>query len=193
MERYNEIVNNWYVKLRPLFLNYIHKCIPGLRIEDIEDIYSETFLAVRENLLNNRVKPDTKWKSYIFQIGYNMSINRAKQEGKKVEVIETSNDDDIDADKKFETKISLMDLINEDDDKELIERKHEVLKRELRYLSDNCETILTGFYFGGLSLKEIMYEINYKTVDSVKAKKANCMKRLTERVKVAFKMLNLID
>ena len=86
-----------------------------------------------------------------------------------------------------------MDLLSEDDDKELIERRHEVLKQELRYLSSNCETIITGFYYEKLSLKEIMLEINYKTVDSVKAKKSNCMKRLTERVKVAFKMLNLID
>lgn len=193
MEKYNEIVTQWYEKLRPLFLNYIHKCIPGLRVEDIEDIYSEAFIAVRENLLNNRVKADTKWKSYIFQIGYNMAINRAKQEGRKVEVSDNSSDDDIDAGKKFETRISLMDLLSEDDDKELIERRHEVLKQELRYLSSNCETIITGFYYEKLSLKEIMLEINYKTVDSVKAKKANCMKRLTERVKVAFKMLNLID
>ena len=193
MERYNEIVNNWYVKLWPLFLKYISKNTHGLRIEDIEDIYSDTFLAVRENMLNNRVKPDTKWKPYIIQIGYNMAVNRAKQEGKKVEIIDNSNDDDIDADRKFETQISLMDLINEDGDKELVERRHEALKQEIRYLSSTCETIIVGFYYEKRSLKDIMYEINYKTVDSVKSKKANCMKRLTERVKVAFKMLNLID
>ncbi|MBR5640208.1 MAG: sigma-70 family RNA polymerase sigma factor [Muribaculaceae bacterium] len=193
MEEYNEIVNDWYVKLRDLFLNYIHKHIPGLRIEDIEDIYSETFIAVRENMLNNRVKEGTKWKSYIFQIGYNMAINRMKQEGKKMEIIDNSNDDDIDADRKFETQISLMDLINEDDDKEQLEKRIETLKREIRYLPEPCETILKDFYFGGFSMTEIMYEINYKTADSVKARKNKCMNQLKERVKVAFKMLNLID
>lgn len=193
MEEYNEIVNEWYVKLMDLFLNYIHKHIPGLRIEDIEDIYSDTFLAVRDNLLNNRVKPDTKWKAYIFQIGYNMAINRAKQEGKKVEAIATPSEDDIDADRKFETQISLMDLINEDDNKELLEQRIEVLKREIRYLPDPCETILKDFYFAGLSMTEIMYEINYKSADSVKARKNKCMNQLKERTKVAFTMLNLID
>lgn len=193
MEEFNEIVNDWYVKLRDLFINYIHKHIPGLHIEDIEDIYSDTFIAVRENILNNRVKEGTKWKAYIFQIGYNMAINKMKQEGKKVETTETSNDDDIDATRKFETQISLMDLINEDDDKELLEKRIEVLKREIHYLPEPCETILKDFYFGGFSMKEIMEEIGYKTTDSVKARKNKCMNRLIERIKVAFTMLNLID
>lgn len=193
MEEYSQIVNDWYVGLRSLFINYIHKRIPALRIEDIEDIYSDTFIAVRENMLNNRVASGTNWKAYIFQIGYNMAVNKMKQEGKKVQTIERPADDDIDADEKFQTKLSLQDFADEDDDKETQEKRAEVLKREMRYLPEPCETILKDFYYGGFSMTEIMDEIHYNSTDSVKSMKNRCMKRFKERVMLAFKMLNLID
>ena len=142
MEEYNQIVNDWYVGLRSLFINFIHKRIPGLRIEDIEDVYSETFIAVRENMLNDRVASGTNWKAYIFQIGHNMAINKMKKESKKVQAMEGASDDDIDADEKFQTKLSLQELIDEDDDKEQLEKRIEVLKREIKYLPEPCETIL---------------------------------------------------
>ena len=63
MGEYNQIVNDWYIKLMNLFINYIHKRLPVLRIEDIEDVYSETFIAVRQNMLNNKVVSGTNWKA----------------------------------------------------------------------------------------------------------------------------------
>lgn len=193
MEEYSQIVNDWYVGLRSLFINYIHKRIPALRIEDIEDIYSDTFIAVRENMLNNRVASGTNWKAYIFQIGYNMAINKLKQESKKVTAADRPSDDDIEADKKFETQISLQDLIDDDEDPELLEQRIEVLKREMRYLPEPCETILKDYYFGGFSMAEIMDEIHYNSTDSVKSMKNRCMNKFKARISVAFKMLNLID
>ena len=193
MEEYNQIVNDWYVGLRSLFINFIHKRIPGLRIEDIEDVYSETFIAVRENMLNDRVASGTNWKAYIFQIGHNMAINKMKKENKKVQAMEGASDDDIDADEKFQTKLSLQELIDEDDDKEQLEKRIEVLKREIKYLPEPCETILKDYYFGGFSMAEIMAEIHYNSTDSVKSMKNRCMNRFKIRIKTAFKMLNLMD
>jgi len=194
MENYTQIVNDWYVGLRSLFINYIHKRIPALRIEDIEDIYSDTFIAVRQNMLAGKVASGTNWKAYIFQIGYNMAINKLKQESKMVQAGDNSGDDDIDDDERFQTRMSMRELSNEDDeDKELLESRIEVLKREMRYLPEPCETILKDFYYGGFSMADIMDEIHYNSTDSVKSMKARCMSRFKERIKVAFKMLNLID
>ncbi|MBR2145907.1 MAG: sigma-70 family RNA polymerase sigma factor [Muribaculaceae bacterium] len=193
MEKYNQIVNEWYVGLRSLFINYIHKRLPALRIEDIEDVYTETFIAVRQNLLNNKVASGTNWKAYIFQIGYNMSINKMKQESKLVQASDRPSDDDVDADEKFQTQMSLQDLIDDSDDKEQAEQRIAVLRREMTYLPEPCETILKDFYFGGFSMAEIMDEIHYNSVASVKSMKNRCMNKFKERVRVAFKMLNLID
>ena len=193
MEEYNQIVNDWYVKLRSFFINNIHSKYPNLYIEDIEDLYTEAFIAVRDNMIKGRVASDTNWKSYIFRIGLNMAANKSKQESKKVQAIEQNDDDDLDPHEKFQTKLSLNDLIDEDDDKEALEQRFEIIMREIKYLPEPCETILKDFYFGGFSLTEIMEEIHYKTTKAVKAMKYRCLTKLKERVMIACKMFNLTD
>lgn len=193
MNDYEIIVNEWYLKLRNLFINTIHNRFSDLPIEDIEDVYSETFMAVRKNLIDGTVKEGTNWKSYIFRIGLNMAINKVKKEDKTLRALDQPVDDNIDADEKFQTRLSLKDLVDEDDDKQQLEKRLEVLGREIRYLPEPCETILKSFYYGKFSLSEIRDEIHYKTTDAVKAMKYDCMKRLRERIKIAFKMLDLTD
>jgi len=193
MDDYEIIVNDWYLRLRNHFINTIHNRLPVLSIEDIEDVYSEAFMAVRDNLLNGAVKEGTNWKSYIFRIGLNMAINKAKKEGKMVHAIDKPTDDDIDVEERFETSLSINDLVDEEDDKERLEKRLEVLGREIRYLPEPCETILKSYYYGQFSLTDIMEEIHYKSTDAVKAMKYRCMTRLKDRIKMAFKMLNLTD
>ncbi len=193
MNDYEIIVNDWYLKLRNFFINTIHNEFPDMPIEDIEDVYSETFMAVRKNLIDGTVKEGTNWKSYIFRIGLNMTINKVKKDDKTLRALNQPADDDIDADEKFQTRLSLKDLVDDDDDKEQLEKRLEVLGREIRYLPEPCETILKSFYYGKFSLSEIRDEIHYKTTDAVKAMKYNCMKRLRDRIKIAFKMLDLTD
>ena len=191
MEDYNNIVNDWYLKLRSHFINTIHSKFPVLQIEDIEDVYSEAFIAVRQNLLNGKVREDTDWNKYILTIGYNMAVNKITKERKMVRPVNNPADDDIEADEKFQTRLSLMDLVDEDDNRELVEKRIEVLSREIKYLPEPCETILKSFYYGEFSMTEIMDEIHYKTVDAVKAMKYRCFNRLKDRVKMVFKMMNL--
>lgn len=191
MEEYNNIVNDWYLKLRNRFINKIHNKYPVLHIEDIEDVYSETFIAIRQNLLNSKVREDTNWDKYIMTIGLNMAANKVKKERKIVRPLNNQADDDIDANEKFETQLSLMDLVGEDDNRELLEKRIEVLSKEIKYLPEPCETILKSFYYGEFTMTEIMDEIHYKTTDAVKAMKYRCISRLKERMKLVCKMLNL--
>lgn len=191
MENYNSIVNDWFLKLRNRFINNIHNKFPALRIEDIEDVYSEAFIAVRKNLLNGLVRENTRWDNYILTIGQNMAANKVKKESKFVQPNRANVNDDIDADEKFQTMISLKDLVAEDDNKELLEKRIEVLSREIKYLPEPCETILKSFYYGGFSMTEIMSEIHYKTTDAVKAMKYRCISRLKDRMMIVYKMLNL--
>lgn len=188
MEDFSQIVANWFVSLRNPFINYIHKALPVLGLDEIEDIYSETFIAIRKNLMEGNVASGTKWKAYIFQIGYNMAVNKAKQSSRFIQAIETT-ENDIVANNRFETYISLKDVVEEEDNETKIQRIA-ILEREIRYLPEPCETILKDFYYGGFSMTEIMSEIHYQSTDSVKAMKNRCMNKLRERIKLALGMLD---
>lgn len=193
MEKFYQVVNDLYLKLMNPFINYIHKWVPSLRIEDIEDIYNDTFITVRQNIIDNKVESDTKWKAYIIRIGLNMALNKAKKENKFVKADDREADDDIDATERFQTQISLHDIIDNSEETNMKEMRLAVIQREVGYLPEPCETILKDFYYGGMAMTEIKEEIHYKTADAVKARRYWCMQRLKERVMMAFTFLNLID
>lgn len=189
MEDFSQIVTNWFVSLRNPFINYIHKALPILSLDEIEDIYSDTFIAIRKNLMDGNVSSGTKWKAYIFQIGYNMAVNKAKQSSRFVQVKEMTSNDDIDATNRFDTYLSLQEVMEEEDN-ETKSQRLSILEREIKYLPEPCETILKDYYYGGFSMTEIMSEIHYQSTDSVKSMKNRCMNKLRERIKLALGMLN---
>ena len=189
MEDFSQIVTNWFVPLRNPFINYIHKALPILSLDEIEDIYSDTFIAIRKNLMDGNVSSGTKWKAYIFQIGYNMAVNKAKQSSRFVQVKEMTSNDDIDATNRFETYLSLQEVMEEEDN-ETKSQRLSILEREIKYLPEPCETILKDYYYGGFSMTEIMSEIHYQSTDSVKSMKNRCMNKLRERIKLALGLLN---
>lgn len=191
MEDYSQIVNDWYASLRNTFVNFIHSRFSNLDFDEIQDIYNDTFMAIYNNLQQGRVKSDTKWKSYIFQIGINMALSKSKENGKLVRPNERNNDDDVDSQERFETGITFNTLISEDDMAEKKQLINDILLREIASLPEPCETILKDFYFGGFSMSEIKDEIHYQTNDSVKAMKNRCMNRLRNRIKTTFMFLDI--
>lgn len=62
---YEEIVRQWYNRLRPEFLRRLTTKYSGLSLYDAENLYQDTFIAVQENLILGRIKEDTSWSSYI--------------------------------------------------------------------------------------------------------------------------------
>ena len=100
----------------------------------------------------------------------------------------TSNDD-IDATNRFETYLSLQEVMEEEDN-ETKSQRLSILELEIKYLPEPCETILKDYYYGGFSMTEIMSEIHYQSTDSVKSMKNRCMNKLRERIKLALGLLN---
>ncbi len=49
-------------------------------------------------------------------------------------------------------------------------------------LGDGCKKILTLFYYGNLSMKEILEQTNYDNEQVVRNKKHKCLKELTKLV-----------
>ena len=50
-QNYEDIVRNWYNRLRPEFLRRLTAKYSGLSLYDAENIYQDTFIAVQENLI----------------------------------------------------------------------------------------------------------------------------------------------
>lgn len=79
---YEEIVRQWYNRLRPEFLRRLTAKYSGLSLYDAENLYQDTFIAVQENMMLGRVKEDTSWSSYIMTIGMNMASKAWRKLGK---------------------------------------------------------------------------------------------------------------
>lgn len=65
---YEDIVRDWYNRLRPAFLRRLTQQYPSLTLGDAENLYQDTFIAIYDNLLADRVRQDTSWDSYIMTI-----------------------------------------------------------------------------------------------------------------------------
>ena len=81
-QEYEELVRQWYNRLRPEFLRRLTAKYSGLSLYDAEDLYQDTFIAVQENLMLGRIKEDTSWSSYIMTIGMNMASKAWRKIGK---------------------------------------------------------------------------------------------------------------
>ena len=78
---YEEIVRQWYNRLRPEFLRRLTAKYSGLSLYDAENLYQDTFLAVQENLMRGRIKENTSWSSYIMTIGLNLASKEWRKAG----------------------------------------------------------------------------------------------------------------
>ena len=51
----------------------------------------------------------------------------------------------------------------------------------VNHMPSPCDVILWSYYYDNMNMTEIASVIDYKNSDSVKAKKAQCMKRLKDK------------
>lgn len=61
-QSYEDIVHEWYNRLRQEFLRRLTAKYSSLILYDAGYRYQDTFLSVHENLLQGRIKVDTSWR-----------------------------------------------------------------------------------------------------------------------------------
>ena len=54
-QNYEDIVREWYTRLRPEFLRRLTAKYSSLSLYDAENLYQDTFIAVQENLMRGRI------------------------------------------------------------------------------------------------------------------------------------------
>lgn len=161
---YEDIVRDWYTRLRPAFMRRLSQNFPSLSLGDAEDLYQNTFIAVYDNIRHGRVKKDTAWQSYIMTIGMNLACKSLR----KISITDSLNGVVISASGPY----PLSDNVE----------VQALLGNELTHTPEPCATIVRLFYFETLSMEEIAEEVGYKNGQTVKAKKSQCMTDLIKRV-----------
>lgn len=192
-ETYEDIVREWYNKVRPMFVNTLKKRFASLSYDDIEDLYQQAFLAIYENLQAGRVREDTSWSSYIIQIGLNLATKELRHTGITDSIYESSGDNEEGHQQISRTvELLLSQLATEDESLYQNENAKSLLGEELSYMPEPCNSIIRLFYYDDMSMEEIAVAVNFKNATTAKSKKSQCMKTLIERVKHSFKVAELI-
>ena len=168
---YEDIVRDWYNRLRPAFLRRLTQQYPSLTLGDAENLYQDTFIAIYDNLLADRVRQDTSWDSYIMTIGLNLA-NKAMRKLSVTDNIGSEDDENC----KNATAHKVESLLKSMPEDEIS------LSNELTHTPEPCASIIRYFYYEGMSMDEIADEIGYRNAQTAKAKKSQCMTDLIKRV-----------
>ena len=185
-ESYEDIVRQWYNKVRPLFVNTLKKRFSQLDYDTIENLYQDAFLAVYDNLQARRVREDTSWSSYIIQIGINLATKELRHVGK------TSDNEEGRKEISRTGEKLLSECFDEDETMYQNVDALSLLGEELNYTPEPCNTIIRLYYYAKMSMEDIATAVNFKNATTAKSKKSQCMKSLTERVKASFKRAEII-
>lgn len=187
-QEYEEIVRQWYNRLRPEFLRRLTAKFSGLSLYDAENLYQDTFIAVQENLMRGRIKEDTSWSNYIMTIGMNLASKAWRKIGKT-----DSTDEGFDDDTGSKTARKVQELLKalpDDKDEKPLYKNEEALSllgNELTHTPEPCGSIIRLFYYEDMSMDEIAEEIGYRNATTAKAKKSQCMTDLIKRVTDALR------
>lgn len=178
---YEDIVKEWYNRLRPAFMRKMTLHYPSLTLGDAENLYQDTFIAIYDNLLAHRVREDTCWSNYIITIGLNLA-NKAMRRIKITEYI--VNDEYYEQKNTLASKVE--QIIKDMTEEELpLSNNLEVqslLGNELIHTPEPCASIIKFFYYENMSMEEIAEEVGYRNAQTAKAKKSQCMTDLINRV-----------
>ena len=169
-ELYLDLLNNRQTAFEFLYTEYRGQAVQIIRQkggdeEEARDIFQESVIALWQNIQDGRFKKrqDVKISSYLIQICKFKWYDKLKSGAKKNELpIEEGIDVQDDNN-------TLQDLINN----EYITKAQKLFAK----LGENCQKILTLFYYENLSMERIANIIGSKTASATN-QKYRCMQRL---------------
>ncbi|MDN3494059.1 RNA polymerase sigma factor [Winogradskyella bathintestinalis] len=143
--------------------------------DQAKDIYQEAFLAVWQNVKQNKFRPqsETSINSYIYAIAKNKWLDVLRSQGYKKTIVTSRL-------KHFEIKA---EEYNDIDDDILKDKRLEDVMHAFKNLGEACKSLLRKFYFEKKSLNLIAEELALNAA-STRNKKYRCMQKLRE---IAFK------
>lgn len=196
-ESYDEIVRKWYVRLRGDFTNLLLDRYrkTNMRLEDVENIYQDVFIAIKKNLQEGRIAANTSWSSYIMTVGLNMASKQYRKVGKSQSIDEPGDDDKNTSSATLKRIDDILNFMSEDDtDIYNDPEAHSVLGDELIHTPEPCASLIRMHYYSGMKDAEIANLFpRYSSASSVKVTRNRCMKDLIYRVKLALYYAGIIE
>lgn len=155
---------------RVKFLHFAKKY--GLSKEECLDIYQDAYITFYQNIISGKLKElSSALSTYLFGIGKFLIMNSLEKNKRTVRseyALSIARDGDA--------KIENLDW------EESLTREQELLKKYFETLGEQCQKLLTMFYYRGLSIKEIIIQGGYNNANVVKSQKSRCLKTLRERI-----------
>lgn len=167
-------IDELYYKHRKSFIAFARSSFSNISVEDIEEIYNDSFMVLIEKLQNdNNFKLTCSVQTYINQVGKNKICDKYKKR-----CIETNP---IDENLMSNLK-SICSDINNDEDTDC-----EIILNCIEDQPSPCKDILISYYWDNLSMKEIANIYNYNSPDVAKQQKSRCFAKIKEVIKEALK------
>ncbi|MDR0864256.1 MAG: sigma-70 family RNA polymerase sigma factor [Candidatus Symbiothrix sp.] len=163
-----------YNEHRDAFISFSMKNY-NLPKDDAEDIYQEAFLAMHQNIQNDKlVNLTVPLRSYLFQIGKYKILDYLKIEQYQVNE-DLSNFENIYKDAESDT-----------------ERRDLIIYNTVNQMESPCKEILSYYYWEEKSMKEIAQLKEYSNADVAKTQKSKCMKKVKAYILEKLKKAGLI-
>lgn len=131
--------------------------------DEAQDIFQDAVLSFYQYVLGGSFKDGASVDAFVFSVGRNKWINRAKQMNKMVSGVE---EDDMGSVEQEDFQISFT------------EDKTEKMNALLTRLGERCKELLTYSIFYSMQMTDIAEKMEFSNADTAKTKNYKCKKRL---------------
>lgn len=135
--------------------------------DDAEDLLQEALVVLWQNARKPDFQLDAKASTYLFAVVRNLWLKQIEKRKKGTRLNDSHQEVAAEEPKHLD-----MDLA--------------VIRKELNSMGELCRKILLMFYFDGYDMNTIAEANNLSNSNTAKAKKYQCLKELTQQVKIKF-------
>lgn len=139
--------------------------------EEAQDIFQDAVLSFYNYVLENRFDEEKSVEGFLFAVGRNMWINRAKQKNKMM-----TGEKEM---KKLDRLADEVDFVAQQMDKERTQQ----IETLLNQLGQRCKQLLTYSIFYDMRMEEIAETMGFSNANTAKTKNYKCKQRLIGLIK----------
>ena len=137
--------------------------------EEAQDIFQDAVLSFYQYVLDQKFEEGKSVDAFIFSIGRNKWINRAKQKSKMVSGVE---------EREFSTAVESSEPMTEEFSALFSEDKSAKMEALLTQLGERCKELLQCSIFYNMNMTDIAEKMEFSNANTAKTKNYKCKKRL---------------
>jgi RNA polymerase sigma factor (sigma-70 family) len=137
-------------------------------LADAADIFQDAMVVFYTQLQSGQLDLQCSIQTYLYAIARNLWLKRLRREQRTVAI-----SDDYDTIDISDNQMKLL----------MHGERSKIIIQLINRLGNNCQKILTLFYFEHLRIQQIQQQMGYSSVQVAKNKKSRCMKQLREMAK----------